>query len=85
MIDFWTLLDRSREWQVVSDAEKRTLGLTFDGDGEFWMSFADFKKNYTNIEITNLTPDSLDEGLADYQSKLQFISFCLQTLKDAGK
>ncbi len=52
---------RSREWTIVSASDKRILGLTFDADGEFWMSFADFKKNYTNIEITNLTPDSLDE------------------------
>lgn len=52
---------RSREWTIVSASDKRTLGLTFDADGEFWMSFADFKKNFTNIEITNLTPDSLDE------------------------
>lgn len=55
-------LTRSREWSVVSEEEEQRLGLSFDADGEFWMSFADFKKNFTNIEITNLTPDSLDEG-----------------------
>ncbi|KAI2805674.1 Calpain-1 catalytic subunit [Blomia tropicalis] len=53
--------DKSREWAIVSESEKRMLGITFDSDGEFWMSFADFKSNFTNIEITNLTPDSLDD------------------------
>lgn len=54
--------DQSREWTIVSDEEKRSLGLTFDADGEFWMSFADFKKNFTNVEITNLTPDAIEDG-----------------------
>ncbi|OTF81040.1 hypothetical protein BLA29_000629 [Euroglyphus maynei] len=54
--------DKSREWTIVSPEEKQRIGLTFDADGEFWMSFADFQKNFTNIEITNLTPDSLDDG-----------------------
>ncbi|XP_075591567.1 calpain-B isoform X6 [Dermatophagoides farinae] len=53
--------DKSREWTIVSPEEKQRIGLTFDADGEFWMSFADFQKNFTNIEITNLTPDSLDD------------------------
>ena len=61
-LHYYLYLFRSREWSVVSDEEKRQLGLMFDADGEFWMSYADFKKNFTNIEITNLTPDSLDEG-----------------------
>lgn len=55
--------DKSREWTIVNDTEKKILGLTFDADGEFWMSFSDFRKNFTNIEITNLTPDSLDDDL----------------------
>ena len=54
--------DQSREWTIVSDEEKRSLGLTFDADGEFWMSFEDFRKNFTNLEITNLTPDAIGDG-----------------------
>ena len=54
---------RSREWTVVPEREKQQLGLTFDADGEFWMSFTDFKSNFTRLEICNLSPDSLDEGL----------------------
>ncbi|UXI16507.1 Serine-arginine protein 55 [Sarcoptes scabiei] len=53
--------DKSREWSIVSFEERQRIGLTFESDGEFWMSFPDFQKNFTNIEITNLTPDSLDE------------------------
>ncbi|CAG2172973.1 unnamed protein product, partial [Oppiella nova] len=53
--------DKSREWTVVPEREKQQLGLTFDADGEFWMSFTDFKNNFTRLEICNLSPDSLDE------------------------
>lgn len=32
--------DKSREWNYVTPEERRNLGLTFDHDGEFWMSFS---------------------------------------------
>ncbi|KAJ8678899.1 hypothetical protein QAD02_014686 [Eretmocerus hayati] len=53
--------DGSPEWRFIPDHEKEELGLTFDVDGEFWMSFQDFKKYFTNLEICNLNPDSLTE------------------------
>ncbi|CAG2100227.1 unnamed protein product [Medioppia subpectinata] len=53
--------DKSREWTVVPEREKQLLGLTFDADGEFWISFTDFKNNFTRLEICNLSPDSLGE------------------------
>lgn len=52
---------RSAEWRFIPDHEKEELGLTFDVDGEFWMSFQDFKKYFTRLEICNLNPDSLTE------------------------
>ncbi|RWS11444.1 calpain-B-like isoform X4 [Dinothrombium tinctorium] len=54
--------DKSREWSVISEDEKRELQLTFEADGEFWMSFQDFKNNYTRLEICNLTPEPLEDG-----------------------
>ncbi|XP_032453780.1 calpain-B isoform X14 [Nasonia vitripennis] len=53
--------DGSPEWRFIPDHEKEELGLTFDVDGEFWMSFQDFKKYFTRLEICNLNPDSLTE------------------------
>ncbi|XP_057319385.1 calpain-A isoform X4 [Microplitis mediator] len=53
--------DMSPEWRFIPEHEKEELGLTFDTDGEFWMSFQDFKTYFTNLEICNLNPDSLTE------------------------
>ncbi|XP_018368106.1 PREDICTED: calpain-A-like isoform X4 [Trachymyrmex cornetzi] len=51
--------DQSPEWRFIPDHEKEELGLTFDMDGEFWMSFQDFTRHFTQLEICNLNPDSL--------------------------
>ncbi|XP_018913124.1 calpain-B isoform X3 [Bemisia tabaci] len=53
--------DKSREWQFISEAEKAEMGLTFDEDGEFWMSYKDFLQHFSRLEICNLSPDSLTE------------------------
>ncbi|KAI1295389.1 Calpain-A [Halotydeus destructor] len=53
--------DGSKEWSVISEDEKAELGLSFSADGEFWISFQDFKSNFTRLEICNLTPEPLDE------------------------
>ncbi|KAJ8289631.1 hypothetical protein GJAV_G00003530 [Gymnothorax javanicus] len=53
--------DNSKEWATISAAEKEKLQHQNAEDGEFWMSFEDFKKNYTKIEICNLTPDALED------------------------
>ncbi|XP_052766138.1 calpain-B-like isoform X6 [Mya arenaria] len=53
--------DSSSEWRYIPEDEKKSLGLTFDDDGEFWMSFQDWQDNFQKLEICNLGPDSLDE------------------------
>uniref|UniRef100_A0A8C9WHA3 Calpain-3 n=1 Tax=Scleropages formosus TaxID=113540 RepID=A0A8C9WHA3_SCLFO len=53
--------DNSKEWASISKADKEKLHHQNAEDGEFWMSFEDFKKNYTKIEICNLTPDALED------------------------
>lgn len=53
--------DQSPEWRFIPEAEKERIGLTFDRDGEFWMSFQDFLRHFDRVEICNLSPDSLSE------------------------
>ncbi|CAL4063652.1 unnamed protein product, partial [Meganyctiphanes norvegica] len=49
----WTgaFSDGSPEWSKVSAAERENLGLTFEEDGEFWMTFEDFIEQFTDLSI----------------------------------
>jgi calpain len=53
--------DQSPEWTSVPQSEKASLGLTFEHDGEFWMSFKDFTSSFQRLEICYLGPDSLGD------------------------
>uniref|UniRef100_A0A672G8Z9 Calpain-2 catalytic subunit-like n=1 Tax=Salarias fasciatus TaxID=181472 RepID=A0A672G8Z9_SALFA len=50
--------DKSKEWRYVSDDDRSRL-LSRCDDGEFWMSFSDFLREYSRLEICHLTPDAL--------------------------
>uniref|UniRef100_A0A8C6UNQ8 Calpain-3 n=1 Tax=Neogobius melanostomus TaxID=47308 RepID=A0A8C6UNQ8_9GOBI len=49
----------SKEWSTISIADRENLKKQTVEESEFWMSFADFKRYYTKLEICNLTPDAL--------------------------
>ncbi|KAK3093798.1 hypothetical protein FSP39_020376 [Pinctada imbricata] len=50
--------DESREWKSIPQAERDNMGLVYRDDGEFWMEFKDFQKNFDTLDICNLTPDA---------------------------
>lgn len=52
--------DNSKEWNIIDKSEKARLQHQIKEDGEFWMSFDDFMKNFTKLEICNLTADALE-------------------------
>ncbi|KAM9316868.1 calpain-8-like [Gastrophryne carolinensis] len=50
--------DEAPEWNFIDPKVKATLDKQSD-DGEFWMSYSDFIKEYSRLEICNLSPDTL--------------------------
>ena len=54
--------DHSPVWKFVSDEDKEVIGLTFEHDGEFYMSQKDFMEQFDAIELTHLKPNSLDNN-----------------------
>ncbi|KAJ7341037.1 hypothetical protein JRQ81_004703 [Phrynocephalus forsythii] len=50
--------DNAPEWNYIDPKQKSALDKQAD-DGEFWMSFADFQKQFTRLDICSLTPDAL--------------------------
>ncbi|XP_039662014.1 calpain-2 catalytic subunit-like [Perca fluviatilis] len=54
--------DGSGEWNDLSEDEKSKLNPADDDDdddGEFWMSYSDFIKQFSKLQICNLTPDTI--------------------------
>ncbi|XP_021489306.1 calpain-2 catalytic subunit [Meriones unguiculatus] len=50
--------DNCPSWNTVDPDVRATLTQRQE-DGEFWMSFSDFLRHYSRLEICNLTPDTL--------------------------
>ncbi|RMZ95081.1 calpain-3 isoform X2 [Brachionus plicatilis] len=53
--------DRSQFWNMVDRNTKEKLELKIENDGEFWMSFEDWLRNFDNCQICNLTPDTIND------------------------
>ena len=51
--------DGSEEWKFIPDHEKENLGITFESDGEWWMSYKDFVEHFDQLEMCNLSPESM--------------------------
>uniref|UniRef100_A0A4W6DNL7 Calpain-2 catalytic subunit n=1 Tax=Lates calcarifer TaxID=8187 RepID=A0A4W6DNL7_LATCA len=58
--------DDSMQWRYINSEDRDRLSHRSE-DGEFWMSFSDFLRHYSRLEICNLTPDALsDDSLSKW-------------------
>ncbi|XP_046401342.1 calpain-B-like [Ischnura elegans] len=67
--------DRSREWNSISQSERQSIGLTFESDGEFWISVQDFKNNFTSMDMTHLGPDGFRTSGSDGKRRWEVNEF----------
>ncbi|TDH15551.1 hypothetical protein EPR50_G00010120 [Perca flavescens] len=63
--------DNSSEWSSVDSAEKDELLCKME-DGEFWMSFQEFLRQFSRLEICNLTPDALSKDSLSFWTTTMF-------------
>uniref|UniRef100_A0A915CYD2 Calpain catalytic domain-containing protein n=1 Tax=Ditylenchus dipsaci TaxID=166011 RepID=A0A915CYD2_9BILA len=53
--------DNSPEWTYVTDEQRRSMHVSFNADGEFWMCFDDFIREFQRMENCNLGPEVMNE------------------------
>lgn len=53
--------DSTDEWDAITPEQREELRINFDKDGEFWMSFEDFKKCWDLLEVSHLTADPFQD------------------------
>ena len=53
--------DKSSEWDALSEAEKFKIGLREKEDGEFFMTYEDFNKNFDSLDICHVVKDSFNQ------------------------
>uniref|UniRef100_A0A3Q3QBB8 Calpain 1, (mu/I) large subunit b n=1 Tax=Monopterus albus TaxID=43700 RepID=A0A3Q3QBB8_MONAL len=63
--------DNSSEWNSIDSAEKDEMLCKME-DGEFWMSFQEFLRQFSRLEICNLTPDALSQDSTSFWTTVTF-------------
>uniref|UniRef100_A0A3B5KZN6 Calpain-3 n=1 Tax=Xiphophorus couchianus TaxID=32473 RepID=A0A3B5KZN6_9TELE len=57
----WGQVEWNGPWSDKQSCRAKLQNIWGIGSVGLWMSFEDFKKNYTKIEICNMTPDALED------------------------
>lgn len=60
--------DRSPEWNRISEDVKLDLGLVRENDGEFWIPYADFLRNFSTLDYCHLKMEALVGDSFDWRN-----------------
>lgn len=71
--------DSSEEWQKIGNMERSNLGITVEDDGEFWMSFDEWCKNFTDVDVCRLMNTSLLSTQKTWREVVHFGSWIKQS------
>ncbi|KPP59738.1 hypothetical protein Z043_122316, partial [Scleropages formosus] len=68
---FLCALYSSSEWNSIEPSEREKMCCRRE-DGEFWMSFSDFLRQFSRLEICNLTADTLSKNTTSFWNTVKF-------------
>uniref|UniRef100_A0A4W5P4T2 Uncharacterized protein n=1 Tax=Hucho hucho TaxID=62062 RepID=A0A4W5P4T2_9TELE len=63
--------DNSSEWDAIDPTEREDMNCHME-DGEFWMSFQEFLRQFSRLEICNLTADALSDDTQSFWNTIKF-------------
>ncbi|XP_067008228.2 calpain-A [Anabrus simplex] len=58
-------------WELVDEETKEAMGVTDLADGEFWMEFTDFQRNFEEVTVATLGPDFDRDGVTDIPKQVK--------------
>ncbi|KAG5855500.1 hypothetical protein ANANG_G00049700 [Anguilla anguilla] len=63
--------DGSSEWDQIDPGDREDMNCRME-DGEFWMSFKEFTRQFSRLEICNLTADALSDDTLSFWHTIKF-------------
>ncbi|KAM9491155.1 calpain-1 catalytic subunit-like [Salvelinus alpinus] len=63
--------DNSSEWDAIDPSEREDMNCHME-DGEFWMPFQEFLRQFSRLEICNLTADALSDDSQSFWNTIKF-------------
>ena len=76
--------DNSPEWKNVPKGERERMGMNFDDDGEFWMEFGDFMRNFNEVSICRIINTSVLSIRKTWNENYSFGSWLIASDRAGG-
>lgn len=64
--NIFNIFSSDENWNLLDEEAKRKISFMSKADGEFWMSYRDFCKQFQEITICTIGPDFDGDGSGDH-------------------